>query len=241
MLTDDTIKKSINRSIVNILKSAESDDVVQQRIKERERIELEQKRTLAQSLFEEVCSPLYRMESLVEAMHKNQDADKIRFVLNWRPHNEKSGLLIFSKESGTYKTTSMFQLMRRVIVEDLVKNVMFLEGQELSSSAASAYGDTKKTTKWLAEYKTARWLFIDDLFKGNLTPTMANAIFVIIEYRTKTLLPTVITTNATKQDLMKRAEEKDLGVVDAIGPLVRRIIGNKTGDGYFDKISFDKL
>ena len=52
-------------------------------------------------------------------------------------------------------------------------------------------------------YKNARVLLIDDLFKGNITPSDINIIFEIINYRYFNNKPIIVSTEKYKSDLLK--------------------------------------
>ena len=55
----------------------------------------------------------------------------------------------------------------------------------------------------LNRYKNARVLLIDDLFKGNITPSDINIIFEIINYRYFNNKPIIVSTEKYKSDLLK--------------------------------------
>ena len=57
--------------------------------------------------------------------------------------------------------------------------------------------------KYLNRYKNARVLLIDDLFKGNITPSDINIIFEIINYRYFNNKPIIVSTEKYKSDLLK--------------------------------------
>ena len=63
--------------------------------------------------------------------------------------------------------------------------------------------DSLVYNKYLNRYKNARILLIDDLFKGNITPSDIHIIFAIINYRYFNNKPIIISTEKYKSDLLK--------------------------------------
>ena len=63
--------------------------------------------------------------------------------------------------------------------------------------------DRRCINKYLNRYKNARVLLIDDLFKGNITPSDINIIFEIINYRYFNNKPIIVSTEKYKSDLLK--------------------------------------
>ena len=63
--------------------------------------------------------------------------------------------------------------------------------------------DSEVYNKYLNRYKNARVLLIDDLFKGNITPSDINIIFEIINYRYFNNKPIIVSTEKYKSDLLK--------------------------------------
>ena len=58
--------------------------------------------------------------------------------------------------------------------------------------------DCEVYNKYLNRYKNARVLLIDDLFKGNITPSDINIIFEIINYRYFNNKPIIVSTEKYK-------------------------------------------
>jgi DNA replication protein DnaC len=192
--------------------------------RERARAEAEanRKRRQREERFSELCPPLYRAPEIVKAMRERVPAEILRRVFSWRPGGLQSGLLLFGP-SGGFKTTMLFQILRRVMVEN-GERPAFLSGETLARDAAAAYGNPAATAEWLGRFKKPGWLFMDDLFKGTMTPSASLAIFEIVEYRTARFLPTVATTNPTGERI--EASARDPAAQETIGPILRRIRGD---------------
>ena len=63
--------------------------------------------------------------------------------------------------------------------------------------------DSEVYNKYLNRYNNARVHLIDDLFKGNITPSDINIIFEIINYRYFNNKPIIVSTEKYKSDLLK--------------------------------------
>lgn len=208
-----------------------SDEEAERREREQAEAEAREEHTARLARFEELCPPAYRHPELVEAMRQNVPARVLRAALEWRPCGLKSGLLLHG-ETGGFKTTILYQIARRVIVEEGGRRVVLMRGDTLARDAAAAYGDPAKTAAWAERFRRARWLLIDELFKGSVTPSAMSALFDIIEHRTANLLPTVATSNATSERIA--ASARDPAAQESVDPILRRIRGGHGGPGYFD-------
>ena len=72
------------------------------------------------------------------------------------------------------------------IANSFMKNgigVVYMNYREDMTSIKQNILDSEVYNKYLNRYKNARVLLIDDLFKGNITPSDINIIFEIINYR----------------------------------------------------------
>lgn len=180
--------------------------------------------------FEEFCPPAYRHPDMTVAMRNRVPARVLKAIMNWRPCGLTSGLLMHG-ETGGFKTTILFEIARRLIVEMGERRVVLMRGDTLARDAAAAYGDPVRTAAWIDPFKRARWLFIDELFKGSVTPSGMSALFDIVEHRTAHLLPTVTTSNANSERVETSA--KDPAAQETVAPIMRRIRGEPGRPGFF--------
>jgi len=200
--------------------------------RERERQEAEAVKEAETRLarFEELCPPAYRHPDMIAAMRERVPARVLDAAMNWQPCGLASGLLLHG-ETGGFKTTMLFELARRLVVESGERRVVLMRGDTLARDAAAAYGDPARTAAWADPFKRARWLFIDELFKGSVTPSGMSALFDIIEHRTAHLLPTVATSNANTERVA--ASAKDPAAQESVSPILRRIRGEPGRPGFF--------
>ncbi len=210
---------------------APSDEEAEKAEREAEAERAREEHAARVARFEELCPPVYRHAELVDAMQRNVPPRVLRAALAWKPAGLRSGLLLYG-ETGGFKTTLLFQIAQRLIVDDGERGVVLLRGDTLARDAAAAYGDPAKTEAWAKQFRRARWLLIDELFKGSVTPSAMSALFDIIEYRTAHLLPTVATSNATSERI--EASAKDPAAQESVAPVLRRIKGEPGRPGFFE-------
>lgn len=172
-----------------------------------------------ESRWKQTCPPLYREIEILESMRRIVPASIRERVFQWRWVGTRTGLLLHG-ETGGFKTTLMFALARRLIVEEGRKCVL-MRGDELGKDAAAAYGQPQQTDTWLARFKGAEVLLVDELFKGDIKPAATSALFSILEYRTSHLLPTIATSNATGPTV--RARVGDPATAESIDAILDRV------------------
>lgn len=73
------------------------------------------------------------------------------------------------------------------------------------------YGTETNESNLLSAYKTAPLLIIDDMGKEPATEWAVSKIYAIINARYEAYMPTIITTNYTDSELVKRLTPKDTG------------------------------
>lgn len=113
----------------------------------------------------------------------------------------KNNSIIFMGQSGFGKTHLSIS-----IANYLMKNgigVVYMNYREDMTYIKQNILDPEVYNKYLNRYKNARVLLIDDLFKGNITPSDINIIFEIINYRYFNNKPIIVSTEKYKSDLLK--------------------------------------
>jgi len=133
------------------------------------------------------------------AWKDNQGA--VNRALAWNPTADKP-LLILHGVTGRGKSRLMWQVMKRLAVEEGLPPVYFGAG-ELSLSVSSAWADMKAESL-VHSLKAAKVLAFDDLDKDRLSPKAEEALFAVISHRCDHGKPTLITTNLTGEPLVAR-------------------------------------
>ena len=114
---------------------------------------------------------------------------------------ERCNSVLFMGQSGCGKTH-----LSLAIANNFMKNgigVVYMNYREDMTSIKQNILDSEVYNKYLNRYKNARVLLIDDLFKGNITPSDINIIFEIINYRYFNNKPIIVSTEKYKSDLLK--------------------------------------
>ena len=114
---------------------------------------------------------------------------------------EKNNSILFMGQCGCGKTH-----LSLAIANSLMKSgigVVYMNYREDMTFIKQNILDSLVYNKYLNRYKNARILLIDDLFKGNITPSDINIIFEIINYRYFNNKPIIISTEKYKSDLLK--------------------------------------
>ena len=99
------------------------------------------------------------------------------------------------------KTNVVYMPYREIIIE-LKQNVM--------------NGDIYN--EMMGKYKKAEVLLIDDLFKGQISPSDINIMFEIINYRYMSNLPMLISTENTIDEI--------IGIDEALGSRIHEMVGD---------------
>lgn len=154
------------------------------------------------------------IEKLISPYHRDVDLRRlccedstIQRVTRWQP--SMRSLLLFG-DSGAGKT-----MLASYIIKKCIEHHKYgLEGKpiirtyysgELECAILDSFSKSASNfAKLVNEISTAKLVLIDDLGKEKNTERFENALFNIIDARTRNLLPTIITTN----DVGKTFEEK---------------------------------
>ena len=133
-------------------------------------------------------------------------------VLAWR-HGERG--LMLRGATGTRKTRTLWRLLRRLFDEGRALEVM--TAGELGRSYADAAGQYQSSA-WFERMTTVDVLCVDDLGKGAWSEAVRAVFFDVVDKRTRTGKPLVVTTNDDGEQIAGKMREFNLG-----DPLVRRL------------------
>ena len=150
----------------------------------------------------------------VPELFRDTDPERLSLCLaeiarTWEPN--KRGLLIHgSTRKG--KTRAAWYIAQRLNMKDAIKNkCLFLTMFELEARLIASWGKES----WDSEMRRMTQiplLFLDDMGKEKMTDRMASVLFALIDERTMSQKPTVITTNLTGETLLGRFHDKEVGV-----------------------------
>ncbi|WP_296644646.1 ATP-binding protein [Romboutsia sp. 13368] len=114
---------------------------------------------------------------------------------------DKYNSVIFMGRSGCGKTHLSLAIANYFMQNGI--GVVYMNYREDMTAIKQNILDPVVYNKYLNRYKNARVLLIDDLFKGNITPSDINIIFEIINYRYFNNKPIIVSTEKYKSDLLK--------------------------------------
>lgn len=134
-----------------------------------------------------------------------------RKLLNWR--FGPRGLLVRG-ETGRCKTRAMWRVLRSLF--DKGKSVAAFTSAKFDRDCRDAGGNFT-LSKWFDRLVAVDALFIDDLGKAQWTPSTEAQFFDLIDERTRSGFPLLVTTNDDRATLAARVSD------DRSGPLIRRL------------------
>jgi len=134
-----------------------------------------------------------------------------RKLLHWR--FGPRGLLVRG-ETGRCKTRAMWRVLRSLF--DKGKSVAAFTSAKFDRDCRDAGGNFT-LSKWFDGLVSVDALFIDDLGKAQWTPSTEAQFFDLIDERTRSGFPLLVTTNDDRATLAARISE------DRSGPLIRRL------------------
>ena len=160
----------------------------------------EESRAIRQAYFEKVCPPLYQGTD-----PGRLPAEQFAQVTAWT-RNPQRGLYLVGP-SRTGKTRCVWELLRHVILTSW-STVKAYDSLEWQTEVSQSFGNVDTTRKWIEGVCNVDILFIDDIFKGKLTPAQALAVHGVIERRAAHLKPIFCTSNADGANISSRIEEE---------------------------------
>lgn len=130
------------------------------------------------------------------------------------PDPGRNGLFITGPK-GTGKTHLVAaianQLMKAGTPVICMTMIDLLDRIKRTYESARQYGDDRSEGDVLSAYKDVPLLIIDDIGKEPATEWAVSKIYAIINARYEAYMPTIITTNYTDTDLVRRLTPKDTG------------------------------
>lgn len=161
--------------------------------------------------FAELCPTIYRD---TDVAHPGMNKAFLASVMAWQ--FGARGLVLYG-ETRTCKTRMMWLLLNRLYVDERRRFVAMTSG-EFARGCGEAYGTSAEDGRiWFERLSRAPILFIDDFGKEKATERVESELFDIIEHRTSTGRPILLTTNGVGDTL------RDKFTPDRGGPIIERI------------------
>lgn len=173
----------------------------------REKLEEQRER---RGKFLERCPKQYVVSDLTRFNKK-----AVETVMGWKM--SITGLLLYGY-TGTGKTRTVWQLIKRLMVDDNVFPT-YVKATELSTELFDTYtGSQNSTAAVVNKYKFSRLLIIDDFGKEPLSPRYLSLLYDIIDGRREMGKPMIITTNLNRPQIIERIADETISK-----PLILRI------------------
>lgn len=180
------------------------------------REEAEQKASLERRIrlktaFDDICPPLYRETDL-----KRIYGPFSAIAESWQ--YSPTGLLL-EGYAGTGKTRAAWHILKRMTEEG--RSCYGLTATQFAKAASDQWHDSREEKGQAIEAmdrcRRTSILLIDDLGKQKMTERAEVELYDVLEHRTNNLKPTIVTTNATGEQLSKMLSQ------DRSHPIIRRI------------------
>lgn len=160
--------------------------------------------------WETICPEIYRDEVDIDRVQGNRDL--ARMIMGWK--FQATGMVIIGP-TGHGKSRTAWHALRRAHFDG--RKIAAMDGIKFANEAGAAAYSTENTEKWMNRLTWPDILFIDDLAK-RFTKTSGQLLFGLIERRTSSKKPIIITTNLTSLQLETLIDDPELAK-----PLVRRL------------------
>lgn len=188
-------------------------DSCEQKAIERQKQDADcERRNRLKTAFDTICPPLYRESDLKRIYGPFREIAE-----NWK--FGPTGILL-EGNAGTGKTRSAWHIIKRMMTEH-GKNCYGLTATLFAKYAADQWHtnleDKNAAIEAMSRCRSSAILLLDDLGKQKMTDRGETELYDVLEHRTTNLKPTIITTNATGDQLKKMISE------DRRQPILRRI------------------
>lgn len=110
--------------------------------------------------------------------------------------------LLLQGNGGSGKTYLLYYLIKKGVP------ALFYKAYEIDNLSLKSLNENHSNEGIISELQSARILFIDDLGVNRLTERFERDLYMILDYRLENLLPTLISTNLSDEDLLKNYGER---------------------------------
>lgn len=128
------------------------------------------------------------------------------YIQNFKSGIRGTGLYIYSETPGSGKTFLTCCIGNEILKrQDIsLKFITMIDFIELSFKASKVEDDWDK----LKAIKEATLLILDDIGANNTKTSIDNALFSLVDYRNKNNLPTIYTSNLSKEGLKEKFNDR---------------------------------
>ena len=156
--------------------------------------------------YERICPPAFQQTDI----SKLPPSAKWKEVKSWE-YGEKG--LVVHGDSRTGKTRCLWLLLKKLIIEE-GRRVSYFAAEDLAIEIAESFRDSHAIGhhNLMADFRSVPVLVIDDLGKEVMTPRVESSLFKIIRSRGDHLKPTIITTNYSGEELIKRFRDESTAI-----------------------------
>lgn len=171
--------------------------------------------------FEALCPGYYRTEGIMASA-----PEKLRLDLTKRVMEEGMGAMVVGP-TGRFKTTSVFNgpVRSLLLAGGEVRYVRATEWREEISAAAKEC----RVDRALGKYKSADWLFFDDLGQAAGTDSSEEALYELVEVRRACNRPMLVTTQFSGDDFLQRFRQPGGHRAKAIAQRIAELTSAKEG------------
>ena len=131
--------------------------------------------------------------------HKLMNNEIINSIINLM---RSSKSLLLQGNVGSGKTYLLYYLIKRGV------RAIFYKAYEIDNLSLKYLNENHSNEVLISELQSTRILFIDDLGVNRLTERFERDLYMILDYRLENLLPTLISTNLSDEDLIKNYGER---------------------------------
>ena len=139
--------------------------------------------------------------------------------------DNRNNSLIFMGSVGSGKSHLSF-----AVANELIKNgvaVIYMGYRDAIIKLKQKIMDSDEYDKLMNTYKNSKVLLVDDLFKGNITPSDLNIFFEIVNHRYFNNLPMIISTEMLMDELLKVDEAIGSRLLEMCGEYSVELKGSK--------------
>jgi len=136
---------------------------------------------------------------------KNESQRKVLFAISEYRKNIIENFLIGKNliMFGNYGTgkTMLMSILCDIAAEEYLFDCKFINIVDLLQEIQSSFKGEKDTAKIIEKYKTADFLFLDDIDKKTPTQYLKEILYSFVNYRIEKQLPIVVSFNHTLEEL----------------------------------------
>lgn len=139
--------------------------------------------------------------------------------------HEQNNSIAFLGNAGSGKTHLSIAIVNNLLSKNIA--VLYMPYREVITEIKQNMTDEESYNKIMSNYKTARVLLIDDLFKGRLTESDINIMFDIVNHRYLKQSPMIISSEFTPERLIDFDEAIGSRIIQMCKGRISEFIGRQ--------------